>query len=109
MSLSFFVIENPYSAMGDSRTFDALCSLYFAVNTDKIYSSVVERQTEYIVRDIVNALVRTNFNYSEETDAVAVGQDAFSDFDLVKDGDDMRPFLLLRFRGRVKFQYNNCI
>lgn len=102
--ISFFVVDNDYTSRGDGRSFSANANLYFAVNTNTLYASVTERATEYAIRDILAEIVRTKFKVV----GVTVGLDAFSDFDLVKSGDDMRPFLLLRFRGLVNFQYNNC-
>ena len=102
--LSFFVVDNDYSVRGDSRSFSANVNLYFAINTDAIYTSVTERATEYAIRDINAQLVRSKFKVT----GVTVGLDAFSEFDLVKSGDDMRPFLLLKFKGEMNFQYNNC-
>jgi hypothetical protein len=106
--ISFFVVENNYSPRGDGRSFEAVVSLFFAVNTDILYPAVTERATEYLVRDVINELVRSKFKMSDQSDAVTIGLDAFSDFDIVKEGDDMRPFLLARFRGLMNFQYNNC-
>ncbi len=102
--ISFFVVDNDYSTRGDGRSFEANVNLYFAVNSNVLYPLVTERATEYVIRDINAQLTRSKF----KTESVTIGQDAFSDFDLIKDGDDMRPFLLLRFRGLVNFQYNNC-
>jgi hypothetical protein len=80
---------------------DADVDIYFAVKLDKIYPTVVERATEYVLNDIVlNLVMSGTFDVINITE----GYEAWQKWSNVKKEDNMQPFYL--FKIKTKTQYS---
>jgi len=74
----------------------------FAVNLEKLYSSVTERATEYAHEAALKVIKKSSFNVT----GLVRGLDAFSEYELVKESDNMNQFYLFRFNTTVKYPQN---
>jgi hypothetical protein len=71
--------------------------IYFAVKLDKLYPSVTERATEYLINDV---LLNT---FDFKVNAIITGKEAFDTWGS-KPEDNMQPFFLLRIETSVKYK-----
>ena len=99
---SFFVVR-PNIVVADGLL-SAKVDIYFALNLDKLYSSVSERAVEYAHRDILNLLKRSRFEVFE----IVTGLDAFAGFGNVDLKDNMEPFYLVKFGADIVYQTSEC-
>lgn len=93
-ALCFFDVITPRTP--DSATVD----IYFAVKLTKIYSSVTERATEYVLNDVLFRLKQGGYFNVEE---ISEGYESWSQWAGVKREDNMQPFYLFRLRTNVKY------
>lgn len=103
--LCFFIQENDIDISGGTETTSDV-SIYFAVNLKKLYPSVSERATEYLHRDILNALKYGKF----EPTSITSGRESFSAFapEFVKIGDNMQPYYLCKVATEIEYNINQC-
>lgn len=71
----------------------------FAINLGKLYPSVSERATEYAHEDVIKIIEKSSF----KTTGLVRGLAAFSDYNLVKETDNMNQFYLFRIETVVKY------
>ena len=101
----FFTVDNDETVV-DGRINTSTVNMYFAVNLVKLYPSVQERATEYLHRDIQNALKNTKFAVT----GIVRNRESFSDFadEYVKIGDNMQPYYLCKFITEIEYNINEC-
>lgn len=75
----------------------------FAINLKTIYPLVTERATEYAHEDALKIIKRYS---SFKPTGLVRGLDAFSEYNLVKQTDNMNQFYLFRFNTTVKYPQN---
>lgn len=101
---SFMLVDNdtdgisPIDMMGN-------VSLYFSVNLKKLYPTITERAGEYLIRDVMEILAYSEFDFVSYTDTL----DAFNEFTNVKNTYDYQPYYLVKFSTKVEFQINENI
>ena len=98
---SFFVVRPTVPVLEDMMT--AKVDIYFALNLDKLYSTVSERAVEYAHRDIHALLKRGRFVVVE----IVTGLQAFDDF-RVDLKDNMEPYYLVKYGTEIAYQSNEC-
>ena len=99
-ALSFFDVQpiEPYSG-----NFTSTVWICFGVNLEKLYPLVTtERATEYAHEDALKQIKKTQFKVT----GLVRDYTAFSDYNLVKTGDDMNQYHLFRFNTEVKYPQN---
>jgi len=74
----------------------------FAVNLKALYPSIAERATEYAHEDALKIIKKTSFKPT----GLVRGLDAFSEYNLVKETDNMNQFYLFRWNTTVKYPQN---
>lgn len=74
----------------------------FAINLKKLYPDVSERATEYAHEAALKVIKKSSFKVT----GLVRGLDAFSDYELVKESDNMNQFYLFRFNTTVKYPQN---
>jgi uncharacterized protein YtpQ (UPF0354 family) len=74
----------------------------FAVNLAKLYPLITERATEYVHEAALKLIKKSRFNVT----GLVRGLDAFSEYELVKESDNMNQFYLFRFNTTVKYPQN---
>lgn len=99
--LSFFIVDNNVTAI-DDIDMETNVDIYFAVNLKTLYPSVSERAVEYLHRDVLEIISDSEFDIVSYTS----GEEAFSEFALVKAGDNMQPYYLVKFSTKIEFQIN---
>jgi len=97
--LSFMVVGDTIDPLSQ-LDFVASVDVYFAVNLDILYPAVTERATEYLHRDVGQSLNDSEFEITK----IVTGREAFKDFDLIKEGDNLEPFYLVKFETTVEYQ-----
>ncbi len=94
-SISFFDVQS-------ERTIEtATVDIYFAVRLDRLYPTVQERATEYVLSDVALALKRGGFF----VDVVKItdGYDGWKQWTIVRKEDNMQPFYLFKFRTNTQY------
>lgn len=97
---SFFLVDPEVLKSEDGYT--ATVGIYFAVDLDVLYPAVTERAVEYLHRDVIKQID----NYSFEVTQIVTGIEAFSDFELTKDSDNLEPWYLVRFDTEIEYKLN---
>jgi len=102
--LSFMVVDDTIDMLSQ---LDCVASVdvYFAVNLDILYPTVTERATEYLHRDVALLLNDSEFDIEK----IVTGREAFKAFDLIKEGDNLEPFYLVKFETTVEYQLKENI
>jgi len=85
-----------------SGQFIAEVWICFAINLKKLYPTVSERATEYAHEDALKVIRKTSFKPT----GLVRGLDAFSEYQLVKESDNMNQFYLFRWNTVVKYPQN---
>jgi len=101
---SFFVVDSELDAI-TPIDFSADVSIYFAVNLHKLYVGVPEREVEYMHKDVMEYINMSAFKIQ----SIITGLKAFEEFDNVKEGDNLEPFYLVRFKTKVEYTLNESI
>ena len=99
-NLSFFDVQpiEPYSGQYTSTVW--IC---FAINLETLYPTITtERATEYAHEDALKQIKKSGFKVT----GLVRDYTAFSEYDLVKTGDDMNQYHLFRFDTEVKYPTN---
>lgn len=86
----------------DNR-FKAEVWICFAINLKKLYPGVSERATEYAHEDVLKIIKKKS---SFKPTGLVRGLDAFSDYELVKESDNMNQFYLFRFNTEIYYPQN---
>jgi len=102
--LSFMVVGDEIDPLSQ-LDYVASVDVYFAVNLDVLYPAVTERATEYLHRDVGKWLNDSEFDITK----IVTGREAFKDFDLIKEGDNLEPFYLVKFETTVEYQLKESI
>lgn len=100
----FFVVRNDYAIEDDSYVNTVQVDIFFSVNLKKMYPNVSERAIEYLHKDVLNELKYTKFNVN----AINSGLESHSEFDYVKNGDNLQPYYLCRFETTIEYNINEC-
>ena len=74
----------------------------FSVNLKKLYPLISERATEYAHEDALKVIRKTSF----KPVGLVRGLDAFNEYKLVKESDNMNQFYLFRWNTVVKYPQN---
>lgn len=93
--ICFFDVRPEREINGGSHT--AVVDVYFAVNLSKLYPSVTERATEYMLNDILKHLQWL------KPLRIVTGTESFATWD-VKAEHNMQPFFLLRIETIVNYK-----
>lgn len=75
----------------------------FAINLKKLYPAITERATEYAHEDVLKIIKK---NSSFKPTGLVRGLDAFSEYNLVKESDNMNQFYLFRWNTTIKYPQN---
>jgi hypothetical protein len=75
----------------------------FAINLKRLYPLISERATEYAHEDVLKIIKKKS---SFKPTGLVRGLDAFSDYELVKESDNMNQFYLFRWNTTVKYPQN---
>jgi len=75
----------------------------FAINLKKLYPSITERATEYAHEDVLKIIKKYS---SFKPTGLVRGLDAFSEYNLVKETDNMNQFYLFRINTEIKYPQN---
>ena len=102
--LSFMVVDPEIEPISQ-LDYMATVNVYFAVNLDILYPDVTERATEYLHRDVGKWLNDSEFDITK----IVSGREAFKDFDLIKEGDNLEPFYLCKFETEVEYELKENI
>jgi len=86
----------------DNR-FKADVWICFAINLKTLYPLISERATEYAHEDVLKIIKRKS---SFKPTGLVRGLDAFSDYELVKESDNMNEFYLFRFNTTIVYPQN---
>lgn len=86
----------------DNR-FKADVWICFAVNLAKLYPVISERATEYAHEDVLKIIKKKS---SFKPTGLVRGLDAFSDYELVKESDNMNDYYLFRFNTEIVYPQN---
>lgn len=95
---SFFLVESEVLKTEDGYT--ATVGIYFAVDLGILYPAVTERAVEYLHRDVIKQIETSSFEVTQ----IVTGLDAFSDFNLTKDSDNLEPWYLVRFDTEIEYK-----
>lgn len=98
--ISFFDVQPTEEY--DNR-FKADVWICFAINLKALYPSVSERATEYAHEDVLKIIKKKS---SFKPTGLVRGLDAFSDYELVKESDNMNQFYLFRFNTEIVYPQN---
>lgn len=79
---------------------EATVEIYFAVNLNKLYSSVTERATEYALSEAVEWTVKGGLF---KVDSIMDGFEAWRGFGMVKKEDNLQPFYLFKLKTIVNY------
>lgn len=74
----------------------------FSVNLNKLYPTISERATEYAHEDVLKIIKKSSFKPT----GLVRGLNAFSEYNLVKEPDNMNEFYLFRFNARIMYPQN---
>ena len=82
--------------------FSANVAICFAINIKTLYPSVTERATEYAHADAMSVIKKTKFKPNK----LIRGLDAFKDYKLVKQTDNMNQFYLFKIEATIVYPQN---
>ena len=99
-STSFFDVQPTEEY--DNR-FIADVWICFAINLKTLYPSITERATEYAHEDVLKIIKK---NSSFKPTGLVRGLDAFNEYNLVKESDNMNQFYLFRWNTTIKYPQN---
>jgi len=93
--ISFFDVL-PQRTIGEADV-----DIYFAIRLDKLYPSVMERATEYVLSDV---MLNLQLGQTFDAENITEGYEAWKRWSNVKKEDNMQPFYL--FKIKTKTQYS---
>ena len=96
-STVFFDVQ---SAEEYDNRFKADVWICFAVNLKTLYPLISERATEYAHEDVLKIIKK---NSSFKPTGLVRGLDAFSEYNLVKESDNMNEFYLFRWNTTIAY------
>ena len=99
-STSFFDVQPTEEY--DNR-FIADVWICFAINLKTLYPAITERATEYAHEDVLKIIKK---NSSFKPTGLVRGLDAFSEYNLVKESDNMNQFYLFRWNTTISYPQN---
>jgi hypothetical protein len=100
-STVFFDVQSSEDYNGSQFIADVwIC---FAINLKTLYPTVSERATEYAHEDVLKIIKR---NSSFKPTGLVRGLDAFSEYQLVKESDNMNQFYLFRWNTTIVYPQN---
>jgi len=79
--------------------FNANVWICFSVNLKKLYPNISERATEYAHEDAIKIINKSSFKVT----GLVRGLDAFSEYSLVKQTDNMNRFYLFRVEATIAY------
>jgi hypothetical protein len=100
-SVIFFDVQSSEDYNGSQFISDVwICG---AVKLKALYPSITERATEYAHEDVLKIIKK---NSSLKPTGLVRGLDAFSEYNLVKETDNMNQFYLFRINTEIKYPQN---
>ena len=96
-STCFFDVQ---SAEEYDNRFIADVWICFAINLKTLYPAITERATEYAHEDVLKIIKK---NSSFKPTGLVRGLDAFSEYNLVKESDNMNQFYLFRWNTTISY------
>jgi hypothetical protein len=86
------------------RTEDlATVDIYFAVKLSKLFPSITERATEWVLLDVIKRLHQGGLFIPDKTKSITDGYEAWKQWSMVKKEDNMQPFYLFKIKTNVQY------
>ena len=86
------------------RTEDlAIIDIYFAVKLSKLFPSVTERASEWVLADVIKRLHQGGLFIPDKTKSITDGYEAWKQWSMVKKEDNMQPFYLFKVKTNVQY------